>query len=241
MNIYSNAFFHRVDQLRFLTGILEDGFKAHYCKEEVYLGKGNVSYIGIPMVCFCDIPLAFISRNNYGKCGIAMKRSWGKQRHLEPVLYYPNDLGCQSTKMIIKAAYAFSTNRKVADAYRILGYSKPVKKINPIAGRCSDNYIEREWRKVYANPAPLKWLTEAEYNTYRGPAGSPKKSVGTPLVFSADDVEFILIDKANETNLRDFIMNYLQDIGGKLNPISLDDKCTLLSKVIVYESMKNNI
>ena len=36
---------------------------------------------------------------------------------------------------------------------------KPTK----ITGRSSDNYAEREWRKVYATPAPLKWLTEEEY------------------------------------------------------------------------------
>jgi len=241
MNIYSNAFFHRVDQWSSLSGILEDGFKAHYCKEEVFLGKGNVSYIGIPMVCYCDIPLTYIARNNYGKCGIAMKRTWGISRHLEPVLYYPNDIGCQSTKMIIKAANAFSSNRKNADAYRILGYSKPVRKVKPIAGRSSDNYIEREWRRVYANPAPLKWLTEVEYNTYRGPAGSPKTPVGTPLVFSVDDIEFVIIDKANESNLKDFIMNRLVNVGGRLHPITLNERCTLLSKVIVYESLKHNI
>ena len=105
MNIYSNSFFHRVRDYAVIQSILEQGFKAFYCKEEIFRGKGiGSTYIGIPMISFCDIPLINIGKNNYGKCGIAMSRKWGRERHLEPVLYYPNDVKCQSTKMIIKAA-----------------------------------------------------------------------------------------------------------------------------------------
>ena len=95
MNIYSNSFFHRVRNFDAIKGILEDGFKAYYCKEEVFVGnKKKPSYIGIPMVSFCDLPLAYFSQNNYGEYGIAMSRSWGREKSLEPVLYYPNDEKC---------------------------------------------------------------------------------------------------------------------------------------------------
>lgn len=240
MNIYSNSFFHRTAKFSSLTSILEEGFKVHYCCEEIALGKGNVAHIGIPMVCFCDIPLFYLAKNNYGKLGVAMKRTWGISRHLEPVLYYPNDVTCQSTKMIIKAEQEFRNNRSNYDGYRILGYSKPVRKVIPQPGRSSDNYIEREWRRVYANPAPLKWLTEAEYIIQRGTAVD-KPSVGLPLVFSVDDIEFIMVDKANETNLWSFIMTNLVDVGGRNIPLSQNQRCALLSKILVYESINNNI
>ena len=106
MNIYSNSFFHRVKDFDAIKGILEDGFKAFYCKEEIFMGKGKApSYIGIPMVSFCDLPLAYFAQNNYGEYGIAVSRKWGREKNLEPVLYYPNDEKCQSTKMIIKNHY----------------------------------------------------------------------------------------------------------------------------------------
>ena len=141
MNIYSNSFFQRVNDYTIIGKIIEQGFKAFYCKEEIFRGKGVPStFIGIPMVSFCDIPLAYISKNNYGKCGIGMSRKWGRKHHLEPVLYYPNDISCQSTKMIIKAADAFLSNRKESDSYRILGYAKPMEKPTKIVGRSSDNY-----------------------------------------------------------------------------------------------------
>ena len=121
MNIYSNSFFQRVKSHTIIEKILEEGFKAFYCKEEIFRGKNTPStFIGIPMVSFCDIPLAHVATNNYGKCGMAMSRIWGRSRHLEPVLYYPNDISCQSTKMIIKAADDFQNNRRNSDAYRIL-------------------------------------------------------------------------------------------------------------------------
>ena len=111
MNIYSNSFFQRVEDWSIIKSILEQGFKAFYCKEEIFRGKGKQStFIGIPMVSFCDIPLTHVATNNYGKCGMAMSRSWGRSHHLEPVLYYPNDVRCQSTKMVIKAADDFLNN-----------------------------------------------------------------------------------------------------------------------------------
>ena len=242
MNIYSNSFFQRVKSHTIIEKILEEGFKAFYCKEEIFRGKNTPStFIGIPMVSFCDIPLAHVATNNYGKCGMAMSRTWGRSRHLEPVLYYPNDISCQSTKMIIKAADEFQINRRNSDAYRILGYAKPMIKPTKITGRSSDNYAEREWRKVYANPAPLKWLSEEEYTDYRGDAALPKSPVGTPLHFDVSDIDFILVDKPNVRALQDFIMNELAHVGGREADITTDERWSLLSKILVYENLVNNL
>lgn len=242
MNIYSNTFFHRVKDYTIISKILAEGFKAFYCKEEIFRGRGVPSaYIGIPMVSFCDLPLAYISKNNYGKCGIGMSRRWGRARHLEPVLYYPNDVRCQSTKMIIKAAEDFLGNRNDSDAYRILGYSKPMVKPTKEIDKSSDNYAEREWRKVYANPAPLKWLTLDEYQRYRGEQDSPKRPVGTPLHFDVDEIDFILVDKSNLSNLLNYIMYELEHIGGNTQAISPEQRLILLSKILVYEDLVHNL
>ncbi|WP_418551785.1 abortive infection system antitoxin AbiGi family protein [Prevotella sp.] len=242
MNIYSNSFFHRIKDYNVIELILEQGFKAFYCKEEIFLGKNrNSAYIGIPMVSFCDIPLSNVRNNHYGKCGIAMSRKWGRRKQLEPVLYYPNDIKCQSTKMIIKAANNFFKNRKNYDSYRILGYSKPITKPTKVSGISSDNYVEREWRKVYANPAPLKWLTEAEYNAYRGNPNTPKRPVGTTLHFNVNDIDFILVNKKDVNTLQNFIMNKLKQIGGNSKQIKNLEKWTLLSKILVYEDLLHNL
>lgn len=243
MNIYSNSFFHRVRNFDAIKGILDDGFRAYYCKEEVYMGRGKTpAYIGIPLVSFCDIPLAYFAQNNYGEYGIAMSRSWGREKSLEPVLYYPNDEKCQSTKMIMKAADTFLNNRDNYDGYRILGYAKPVKKIKCPKGYNPDNYVERGWRKVYANPAPCKWKTEAEYNTYRGLKTTPKTPVSLPLTFETKEIDFIIVNKKEVGALQDYIMNGgLNDVGGKNKPIDMADKLTLISKILVREDLIHNM
>lgn len=242
MNIYSNSFFQRVPDYSIIVKILEQGFKAFYCKEEIFRGRGVPStFIGIPMVSFCDIPLTHVATNNYGKCGLAMSRKWGKRHHLEPVLYYPNDVSTQSAKMVIKAADVFLANRKNYDDYRILGYAKPMQKPTKQEGRSYDNYAEREWRKVYANPAPLKWLTEAEYQIYRGQPNSSKSPVGQPLHFEVKDIDFILVDKNNVRNIQNAIMNTIQHVGGAYSLVSESDRLDLLSKILVYENLIHNL
>ena len=243
MKIYSNSFFHRVRDFEAIKGILENGFRAYYCKEEIFMGKGKAPmYIGIPLVSFCDIPLAYFAQNNYGKYGIAMSRSWGREKSLEPVLYYPNDEKCQSTKMIIKAAKIFLNDRLNYDGYRILGYAKPVKKIKHPTGYNPDNYVEREWRKVYANPAPCKWKTEDEYIDYRGPKTSPKNPVSLPLTFFAKEVDFIIVNKKDVRSLQDYIMNgALHDVGGKDKAIDMSDRLSLISKILVREDLLHNM
>lgn len=242
MNIYSNSFFQRVGDHVVIEKILEEGFKAFYCREEIFRGKGVPStYIGIPMICFCDIPLVHVATNNYGKCGMAMSRRWGREKHLEPVLYYPNDKRCQSTKMIIKAADSFLNNRNDADAFRILGYAKPMSKPTRLQGKSSDNYAEREWRKVYANPAPLRWLTDAEYTNYRGASGTPKIAVGQPLQFKVRDIDFILVNKANVQNLQNYIMTRLNHVGGSSTIVTQQERWDLLSKILVYEDLEHNL
>lgn len=46
-------------------------------------------HIGIPMVCFSDIPDSFISphKNKYGPYGIALSKEWGIAKGITPVTY----------------------------------------------------------------------------------------------------------------------------------------------------------
>ena len=240
MNIYSNSYFHRTNSSS-LKSILEEGFKCFYCKEEVFLGnKDNLGTIGIPMVSFSDIPFSFLSQNNYGKLGLGMSRRWGRTRHLEPVLYYPNDKDCQSTKMVIQAYRNFDKDRDDTDKYRILGYAKPLMKIScNIRDHDKDNYKEREWRKVYACPSPLKWLNLDEYTKYRDRA-SEKIAVGNILKFKSKDIDFILVDKCHYEEILSFIMNEMKTIGGQ-ESLTQAERIELISKMVEYEKLERNI
>lgn len=242
MRIYSSSFFHFTNNFEAIKGIMQNGFNVTFCLEEVYSLQKKVLRIGIPMVSFCDVPLNFITANNYGDFGIGMSRSWGIEHLLQPVMYYPNNKECQSTQMIIDASNEFIKNRKASSAYRILGYSKPLKKIIPRKNQNDNNYIEREWRKVYKSFGPQRWKTEKEYKLYRGQKDSPKKHIGFPLRFGINDIDCIILRKEYINSFIEYIFSEeLNHLGGKNVEFSTRDRQILLSKIIQYESLEYNL
>ena len=56
MHNYTSSLFHYTRQREYLIKIFKNGLLPNYCKEQ-YLGGGKDGIIGIPMVCFCDIPI----------------------------------------------------------------------------------------------------------------------------------------------------------------------------------------
>lgn len=189
------------------------------------------------MVSFCDIPLSHIEASTYGKFGIAMTRRWAKRRYLEPVLYYPLNKECQSTKMVIQAAKVFLTNPKDYDGYRILGYAKPMRRLEK-GKKTFKNYAEREWRRVYSSKK-MKWLTVESYTEYRNQSGKEKQPVGPILHFSIDDIVFLIVDQQNKAELQQFIMKKLSKLGG--GKINEQMRLDLISKIVVYEDIVHNL
>lgn len=240
MNVYSNSFFHRTRIYDSIKNILEDGFKAFYCLEEFITNKGFDS-IAIPMISFSDIPLAYIRNGRYGKNGLLMKRSWGTNKKLVPVWYYSNNTEAPSTKIIMNAGESFKKGNDVK-TFSILGFSKPVRKINNEEEKNKDNYVEREWRKVYANVTKTQWMNSEKYKEYRGPKDTPKKPIkDISLKFTIDDIDFIVIEKKYFNDLVDFIMKNLKYIGGNKTELSAANQYKLLTKIVKYEDLAHNI
>src|SRR5688572_32225145 len=92
--ISSNTLFHFTDTRDHLVSILTNEFRPHYCLEDLsVLGglppetAGNV--IGIPIVCFCDIPLSQATEHMRvnGRYALGLRKDWGMRQGLTPVLY----------------------------------------------------------------------------------------------------------------------------------------------------------
>ena len=77
----SSSLFHFTRKISNLKLILRDKkFRASYNIENVQSFFPNESYLAIPMVCFCDIPLKFITQAHHkgaaalpspGRCAVA--------------------------------------------------------------------------------------------------------------------------------------------------------------------------
>ena len=241
MRIYSNSFFHYTKNFDALKSIIQHGIRVYFCKEAIYSEDNRTSYIGIPMVCFCDIPLSHLTEIKYAKThvGIGLKRTWGIDHELQPVFYYPNNCKCQSTKIIIDANKAFFDNKSAYKEYRILGSAKPLYDLDN-SRDC--NYKDREWRKIYESRGPLQWKTEAEYQDFiKNNPSLYKRHIGSPLKFGVDDIDFIIVGEQDIHELHKFVMR-ISRIGGKeLVEVTQQDKELLLSKIIAYETLERNI
>ena len=236
--IYSNAFFHYTTK-EGLLGILKEGFKASYCKEQFKDNAGNLQYIGIPMISFCDIPLSLISQILYGegKYAIGMKRTWGIRKGLTPVLYYSNNENSMITKSISDSCSKFYTNEinNKTLKYKILGISKPMRKYKvDKPNQETDNYREREWRKVFYRE---KWKNEIEYEKWRGKGGKP--FLNDKLIFKPTDIEFIITE--NDSIASELIE---QILGSKFticgSHVPPQEQYELISKIITKQKIEEN-
>ena len=88
-NISSDYLFHFTSKFENLLSIIENGFYPNYCLENWLTLDDNLPQIGIPMVCFCDIPEQFIEPHKlkYGQYGIAMEKKWGIEKKITPITY----------------------------------------------------------------------------------------------------------------------------------------------------------
>ena len=89
--ISSNLLYHFTNNIDILISILENGFWPMTAIEDIsfMMPKYEEARVGIPMVCFTDIPieLADEHRNEYGKFGLGMKKEWGIKNGLNPICY----------------------------------------------------------------------------------------------------------------------------------------------------------
>ena len=232
--IYSQSFFHYTKDVETLLSIIEKGFYASYANEQFKDNSGKLNHLYIPMISFCDIPLIHFHSITYGKYGIGVSRSWGNGK-LAPVMYYPLNKKNMITKFCADTYDAYIKDKKKHK--ELLGYIKPYRKYYEqgyAVGRRRDNYIEREWRKI--------WLgnclhSDSEFKKYCSTHGD--KLVQQYLSkFKQSDITYLIVNTENEKNqLIDDIFK-LKTIGGYICDEKM--KLKLMSKIVSLELIKKN-
>lgn len=234
--IYSNSFFHYTQKYDVLVDILKNGFIGSYANEQFPKSNGTIGHLYIPMISFCDIPLSQLQYIVYGNYAIGMSRVWGNDLPLCPVSYFPNNRRANLTRFI---AHCFDDFHSGNSLYaKILGYVKPIRKYKEngyAIGRRKDNYIEREWRKIYLK----EWIEGPEQYA------SFKKKHSNPLLnhfrarFLPSQVDMIVVESEVDRENLITIINSLQQIGGYAN-IGTKDRLHLISKITTIDEIKKN-
>ncbi|MDB4950286.1 MAG: hypothetical protein JWM27_2935 [Gemmatimonadetes bacterium] len=162
VTLSSNTLFHFTRTLDTLLSILTHEFRPRFSKETLPV-HGDTLINGIPMTCFCDIPLSQTQAHMsmYGNYALGLTKEWGMRNSVCPVLYgvAPSPI-TDGLYRVMKGGLGLrgplTRGSKVdeklwKDIYRISCYVKPYEAPFLRNGTVHPNvrfYDEREWRWV---------------------------------------------------------------------------------------------
>ena len=162
VTLSSNTLFHFTRTLDTLLSILTHEFRPRFSKETLPI-DGDTLINGIPMTCFCDIPLSQTQAHMfmYGNYALGLTKEWGMRNGVSPVLYgiAPSPI-TDGLYRVMKRGLGLrgplTRDDKVdeklwKDIFRVSCYVKPYEGPFVRNGTVHPNvrfYNEREWRWV---------------------------------------------------------------------------------------------
>ena len=90
----TKSLFHYTKEMNSLLEIIKSGILyPNFCKEDLSTKKNPNYILGIPEICFCDIPISMANkfRDNYGFYAIGFDKYWGINNGCNPLLYVANE------------------------------------------------------------------------------------------------------------------------------------------------------
>lgn len=242
MALSSNSLIHFTSSIESLLGILEDGFKLKYCREEFWL-VGQSEVLHVPMISFCDIPFSQVVNHieRYGCYGIGLSKEWAVRNGLNPVLYV------QDNSLLAKSYYSLMTflhekeekgeidktpRRFGVDIVRyIKNYEGMLARrdCEPELYRFSD---EREWRYVppYSDDFNSVYMTEDFEKETADRANKRLRKLR--LKFEPGDISYIVIDNDSEIAM---VADHMNKTKSEKYTISQAQK--IMTRIITYDQI----
>lgn len=249
--ISANTLFHFTSKLSHLENILENSFSPRYCLEVIH-GSTQHKYDdfegGLPMVCFCDIPLSqtIHHMSTYGEYGIGFTKEWGLRNKITPVLYYYKDSPLfdsyqKTMDLILKTVKPPS---EIFDEITRIGlYSKPYKgKFFRNGSYLPDDvhfYNEREWRFVPSKKAisKIKAYHILDKRLFKDPASleqNNKQLEKIKITFTPNDIRYIILKKEEEIHA---LLDKIRNVKGSY---SYRDVELLTTRIITSDQIRND-
>lgn len=268
MSYRTQSLFHYTQSIDSIMSIIHSmRLIPNYCKEDLSTDVNENYYWGIPMVCFCDIPLSKAQelRDNYGQYAIAFDKNWGIRNDCNPVQYVSNE------SIINSAIYSLDRLRELKEQIRelkskvrqkgeldfdftaflrelddgqvhnfLLGYVK--KYMGEWKGKPYCNYNENEWRYVLKDGEnDVEWLFKEDYDKWRGDSASTPKP--KPAEELKDRSLHFYID-----DIKHIVLSREDEIPGFITELISSEaskeiskaKCELLTKITSFERISTD-
>lgn len=231
-----------------MKGILQEGFKMHYCIESLKVENGANNW-AVPMVSFCDIPLSQIKEHigKYGSYGIGLTKNWAKKMKLSPVQYLAvGSLHAQSLRTAVNAMVPQGRTRDtvemkpeeraVVDLIRYMkNYEGELKRNGKDAIPSYRYYDEREWRYVPPFDADFPMILPVN------PSGVVDKTVLNAQVakrrlnFDPVDISYIIVK--NDAEISEFVEVIKSSKGGKYTHAETE---RLITRIITKKQIEDD-
>ncbi len=216
----SHSLFHFTRSREALLSILRGRFFPRFCLEQFgpllpRFGSISEFELAIPMVCFCDIPLAQTGYHveTYGSYGVGMDPSWAREWGISPVIYA--DSSSETVRAIDRAggfigdeaesggnseAVAAARDELLALFAFLKPYSGPLWRDGAQRGTVRF-YDEREWRFVPRNPGSrVQILSRPELDDVGLRTELEQGLISSGPRFGLQDVRHILVRREDEVD-----------------------------------------
>lgn len=253
----ASSLFHFTKNITTILKIIKSkSLRASLNLENVQHFFPSKKFISTPMVCFCDIPLKFISENHtkrYGEFGLGFNKDWGIQNKINPIMYRMDDSDFSRSfnkssediiNLIMKLDFFktltsndFPELEKIqyllgslqANSKKMAGFVKSYEE--EFRNKRRNNYIDREWRWV--PELSKKEFHEFNDELYRKNLNQEYLKKPDLLKFDFKDLNYLIVKDHN-------------DIGRlikKLNKLSIEDeeKLVLSQKIIDIKSINSDM
>lgn len=209
----SATLFHFTGRIENLIGILEHEFIPQYSLEDYsgvlgqLVGDADVS-VGIPMVCFCDMPLSQAASHitTYGRYSLGLTKEWGKRAGVSPILYtYP---GSATTAAVVRVHLRVQQLQgTINDGAEFSGQTERLWCfVKPYEGELRRDgqepkrvrfYDEREWR--FVPEGEWRALKRTEFMDFRQRQAANAHLRGRfVLSFDPADIRYIIVATEDE-------------------------------------------
>ena len=207
---------------------------------------------GVPMMCFCDIPLSNVTKHSkiYGRYAIGLRKGWGTKNNINPIIY--TYINSEIANQFFHLSGTLWTNKDDSikqlnnHLAHIFSFVKPYEGPFMRHGQSYPNfrfYDEREWRYVpkFQNapvPGPFPPWLKKDINFSEESLKKLNQEIlhhklpPMCLRFGSEDIKHIVLDKENE------IQRFVDDVMDlNSSKFRLKDLQMLLTKVISLDGI----
>ena len=200
---------------------------------------------GIPMVCFCDIPLSKVNKHNemYGNYAIGLSKEWAIKNKINPVIYtYNNSALANNIFELFNKIFNKNDKDLLMSFDSLFQYIKPYSGTFKKGGEIFENvrfYDEREWRyvpKLFDDMS--SWLKKKEDKSLEESIKIINETLletsyeKGKLKFDANDIKYIIVKK--ESDIHD-IIQFFKNLKSK--KYSMSEIEILMTKIISLEDI----